>query len=134
MLGELDSEFPEIDEEARSATRDKTIELLASLVADWASRGYSYAQIALKLREKGLIRVSAKALREASMPKKSRSKSKVKLDSRTTAKAGGAKADLVEKGAAQTRSTTTGKSASTPSNQRSERAGGFTPRDDSDDI
>ncbi|WP_028229645.1 hypothetical protein [Paraburkholderia ferrariae] len=134
MLDELDKEFPEIDENERAADRAQTIKLMAGVVNDWLARGYSYAQIAEKLRMKGFIRISEKALRHAATQPKRRRKAETPkpseegearkkisiIEGESRAKAAKPTAPIVP--------------AKAEAQEPSQRSGGFTPRADSDDI
>lgn len=65
LLGELDAELHVLSDDQRIADRQQIVRLLSDVVGAWIARGYSYAQIAQKLREKQVIRISEKTLREA---------------------------------------------------------------------
>lgn len=133
MLEELDTEFPEIDENERAADRAQTIRLMAVLVKDWKDRGYSYFQIAEKLRMKGLIQISEKSLRQA-VPRSTR---KPKAASRKASEKGEAK---VKTHIPQGSSTKLGEAPGKDSGKDPEgikcasRSSGFSPRQDTDDI
>lgn len=64
LLAELDGELPVLDEGQRLADRQRVLALVSNFVRDWKERGYSYQQIAEKLRDKGIIRTSGKVVRE----------------------------------------------------------------------
>src|ERR1041384_3313338 len=70
MLEEMDKEFPQVDENEQVADRAKKIQLMSGLVKVWLRRGYSYAHIAERLRIKGFIQISEKALKQVSMHSK----------------------------------------------------------------
>ncbi|ABO60502.1 hypothetical protein LA345_37890 (plasmid) [Burkholderia vietnamiensis] len=135
MLDELDKEFPEIDENERAADRAQTIKLMAGVVNEWLTRGYSYAQIAEKLRMKGFIRISEKALRQAATQPKRRRKAVTpkpseKGEARAKTSIDQGSESAVKAAKAQTPKAQAKEEASEPS----QRSGGFTPRADSDDI
>lgn len=134
MLDELDKEFPEIDENERAADRAQTIKLMAGVVNDWLARGYSYAQIAEKLRMKGFIRISEKALRHAAVqPKRRRKAETPKPSEKGEARE---KISITEggSGAKATKPTAPSTPAKAEAQEPPQRSGGFTPRADSDDI
>lgn len=64
LLAELDGELPVLDEGQRLADRQRVLALVSNFVRDWKERGYSYQQIAEKLRDKGIIRTTGKVVRE----------------------------------------------------------------------
>ncbi|HDR8993677.1 TPA: hypothetical protein QDA93_006391 [Burkholderia vietnamiensis] len=134
MLDELDSEFPEIDENERTADRAQTIKLMAGVVNDWLARGYSYAQIAEKLRMKGFIRISEKALRHAATQPKRRRKAEPPKPSEKGEARKKASINEGESGAKAAKPTAPSSPAKAEVQEPPQRSGGFTPRADSDDI
>ncbi|WP_321959542.1 hypothetical protein [Burkholderia cenocepacia] len=134
MLDELDAEFPEIDENERAADRAQTIKLMAGVVNDWLARGYSYAQIAEKLRMKGFIRISEKALRHAAVQPKRRRKAVTPKPSEIGETRKKASITEGEAGAKTDRPTAPVTQTKAEAQEPSQRSGGFTPRADSDDI
>ncbi|EKS72215.1 hypothetical protein BURK_006321 [Burkholderia sp. SJ98] len=134
MLDELDKEFPEIDENERAADRAQTIKLMAGVVNDWLARGYSYAQIAEKLRMKGFIRISEKALRHAATQPKRRRKAETPKPSEKGEARKKTSITEGESGTKAAKPTAPIAPAKAEAEELSQRSGGFTPRADSDDI
>lgn len=134
MLQELDQEFPEIDENERAADRAQTIRMMARMVSDWLARGYSYAQIAEKLRMKGFIRISEKALRHAATHPKRRRKAGAPEVSEKVETSRKSSIAVDKPGAAPAPRTSVSGPAGTQADQPPGRSSGFTPRADSDDI
>ncbi|MRU28333.1 hypothetical protein [Xylella fastidiosa] len=134
MLDELNSEFPEIEENERTADREQTIKLMAKVVNDWLARGYSYAQIAEKLRMKGFIYTSEKMLRHATAQTKRKRKAIIRKPSEK-GKMRKKHSIINENSSANAdKSMEENTSVKDEAQQPYQRSGSFTPRVDSDDI
>ncbi|APO88903.1 MULTISPECIES: hypothetical protein [Xanthomonas] len=135
MLDELDKEFPEINENERAADRAQTIKLMAVVVNEWLARGYSYAQIAEKLRMKGFIRISEKALRQAAtQPKRRRKAVMPKPPEKGEARAKNSINQGSEPAAKAAKPEAPRAQVKAEALEPPQRSGGFTPLADSDDI
>ncbi|CEH39094.1 hypothetical protein DXO206_023085 (plasmid) [Xanthomonas oryzae pv. oryzae] len=134
MLDELDKEFPEIDENERAADRVQTIKLMADVVNDWLARGYSYAQIAEKLRINGFIRISEKALRHAAKQPKRRRKAEPPKPSEKGEARKKASINEGKSGAKTAKPTAPRTRAKAEVQEPPQRSSSFTPCADSDDI
>ena len=134
MLDELDKEFPEIDENERAADRAQTIKLMAGVVNEWLARGYSYAQIAKKLRMKGFIRISEKAIRQAATQPKRRRKAVMPKSSEKGETRSKNSINQSSEQAAKAKSELPRARVEAEALEPHQRSYGFTPRADSDDI
>ena len=134
MLDELDKEFPEIDENERAADRAQTIKLMVGVVNEWIARGYSYAQIAKKLRMKGFIRISEKAIRQAATQPKRRRKAVLPKSSEKGETSSKNSINQSSEQAAKAKSELPKAPVKAEALEPPQRSYGFTPRADSDDI
>ena len=134
MLDELDKEFTEIDENERAADRAQTIKLMAGVVNEWLARGYSYAQIAKKLRMNGFIRISEKAIRQAATQRKRRRKAVMPKSSEKEETRSKNSINQSSEQAAKEKSELPRARVEAEAFEPHQRSYGFTPRADSDDI
>lgn len=144
LLDELDDELPVLSDDERVADRQQIVRLLSDVVGEWKARGYSYAQIAEKLRDKGVIRISEKTLRAAVEGRRRKRRAKPKTSLRSGGGSGGGEAvassvvlPVLPKVKSETERKVEGRSSGGSSVSKPEPAtssGQFVAREDSDEL